>query len=263
MRPSLARRSGRSPWFVVALALGTLLTTPHVALAQQSAPFCGPGQQPQFTSGFAQLRVQLGAAMGNPVECEHPDPDGGGTLQHTTTGLAYRRTATQLAVFTNGWEHYALLNGVLSVWRNQSVNPPQPDAAQTAYVDSTFPLRSRVDQLDQQLTNLQQQASNGGLDQIDFQQLGAIVDELMSLREQFAAQTPPPSLAAFAERWDAAQEADIAAAQALLAARLSTDPAEQAALLQTVGTQLLARDQQREAATFAFSQVLPIAIRPT
>jgi hypothetical protein len=264
MRRPSAQRPAHRPWprwLAVAVAVGVLATTP-TAVAAQATNFCPPGQSPQFALGFAALKAQLGASMGNPVECEHPDPDGGGTVQHTTTGLAYYRTATNIAVFTNGWEHYALLNGLLSVWRNQDVNPPQPNADQTTYVDATVPLRARVDQLDQQLTMLYQLANAGGLDQLDYQQLGAILDELTNLRDQFAARPVPPALAAFAARWAAAQDADMAAAQALLGARLSTDPTEQASLLQAVGTQLQLRDQQREASTFAFSQVLPIAISP-
>lgn len=69
--------------------------------------------------------------------------------------------------------------------------------------------------------------------------------------------TAPPTASLRALPW---LDADIAAAQALLGARLSSDPNERAALLQTVDVQLLRRDQLRESATFAFSQVLPIAL---
>ncbi len=239
-----------------------LMASPPAAAAQ-ATNFCTPGQAPQFSFGFAALQAQLGTSMGTPTECEHPDPAGGGTLQHTTTGLAYYRNDTNIAAFTDGWQHYAILNGTLSVWRDQSINPPQPNADQTSFVDSTFNLRGRVDQLDQELTSMLQTANAGGLGQLDPQELSGIVNELTSLREQFAAETPPASLGAFAARWDAAQDDDITAAQALLQARQSSDPGQQMMLLRTVGDQLQARDQDTEAATFAFSQVLPIAITPS
>jgi hypothetical protein len=250
-------------WLVLSVWLAGLLAAPATASAQTATNFCAAGQTPQFAAGFAALKAQLGTPMGDPTECEHPDPNGGGTLQHTTTGLAYYRNDTNIATFTDGWQHWALLNGVLSVWRNQSVNPPQPNAAETAFVDGTFNLRGRLDQLDQELTNMQQQASSGGLAQLDPQELSGIIDELGSLRQEFDAVGAPPTLGAFAARWDAAQDDDLNAAQELLQARQSTDPVQQAALLQMVGTQLTARDQQTEAATFVFSQVLPIAVTPT
>jgi hypothetical protein len=149
-----------------------------------------------------------------------------------------------------------------AVWRNQSVNPPQPNADETAFVDGTFSLRGRVDQLDQELTSMQQQASTDGLNQLDPQELSAVAAELTSLREEFAAAGAPTTLGAYAARWDAAVDNDINAAQGLLQARQSSDPVQQAMLLQQVGEQLVERDQQREAASLAFSQVLPIAITP-
>ena len=135
--------------------------------------------------------------------------------------------------------------------------------SEVAYVSrGRIPIGGQADQRDQELTLFYRQAHADGLDQLDFQELGAIADDLANLSDRFASQTPPASLPSFAADWSAAQAADIAAARALLAARLSVNPTQQTALLQTVGTQLQARDQQREAATLAFSQVLPIGLTP-
>ncbi len=69
---------------VAALVAGLLPLAPgHVAYA---APFCQPGESPEFRSRFASLKEQLGPLMGDPSECEHLDAATGDTLQNTTTG---------------------------------------------------------------------------------------------------------------------------------------------------------------------------------
>lgn len=89
------------------------------------APFCAPGKQPEFVLGFAQLKERLGATMGAPLECEHGDPNGtGDTLQQTSTGLAYYRQKTGAVMFTDGWNHWALVGTQLVEWEGESVDPP-------------------------------------------------------------------------------------------------------------------------------------------
>lgn len=95
---------------------------PNAALA---APFCQQSQGPQFQFGFAALKSQLGDKMGDPIECEHADPLGtGDTEQHTTTGLAFFRKATNTPTFTNGFEHWALTADGQTYWTGTSVDPP-------------------------------------------------------------------------------------------------------------------------------------------
>ena len=112
----LAERSGAAAWIGVRLDAG-----------DEPAPFCQAGQGPAFLQGFGTLKAELGGAMGEPVECEHADPDSGDVLQRTTTGLAYYRPALNLPMFTNGVEHWALTPRGLLYWQGESVLPP-PDA---------------------------------------------------------------------------------------------------------------------------------------
>lgn len=114
--------------FVVAAVIG-VLASPLAATAQ-TAPFCGPGQRPEFVLGFAALKGQVGPVMGDAIECEHPDPLGtGDTEQHTTTGLAFFRKSTNTPTFTDGYSHWALTPQGLVTWTGSSVDPPGLAAA--------------------------------------------------------------------------------------------------------------------------------------
>ncbi len=86
--------------------------------------FCQPGQSPQFVFGFAALKAKLGAAMGDPIECEHANPENGDTLQQTTTGLAFYRKSTNTPTFTNGFQHWAITSQGLVYWTGDSIDPP-------------------------------------------------------------------------------------------------------------------------------------------
>ena len=66
-------------------AAGTLLLSTPVA----AAPYCEPGQEPEFVLGFAFMKSQIGDVMGEPLECEHANPDNGDMLQQTSTGLSF------------------------------------------------------------------------------------------------------------------------------------------------------------------------------
>jgi hypothetical protein len=256
---SMGRAAGRC--ILLVASLPWLVATPAPALAQ-AAPFCPPGQVAQFGPAFAELKLRLGARMGDPVECQHPDPDGGGTLQHTTSGLAYDRSGANQPSFTNGWEHYALVGNDVMLWRNEAIDPPVMTPEETAYLQATFGLRSRVDQIDQELTSIEQQGRAGALDNVDLSELGPLVDELTNLRSQFADTPTPSTLTPYAQLWIQVQDADIAAAAALVEARLTQDPAERTTNLDAAATQLQVRDQSREAGTFAISQVLPVVFTP-
>ena len=105
------------------LALVALLVTVFT-VAASAAPHCSPGQEPVFLFGFAHLKSLLGDRMGEPIECEHTNPDNGDTLQNTTTGLAFYRKFTNTPTFTNGWEHWAWTDDGLVYWTGSEIDPP-------------------------------------------------------------------------------------------------------------------------------------------
>lgn len=120
------RRSRRVPAQPVAhllLVATALLASPFPAAAQQQT-FCGPGQAPRYVFGFADLKEQLGEAMGEPLTCEFPDPNGTGDVhQQTTTGLAFWRKRTNTPTFTNGWEHWGRTPAGWVYWLGSSIDP--------------------------------------------------------------------------------------------------------------------------------------------
>ena len=95
------------------------------AEATPAAPFCADGQAPRFVLGFAALKARLGAAMGEPLECEHPGPDGQ-MLQRTTAGLAVYDGRANRASFTDGWRSWALAPGGLVAWEGGGLPPDEP-----------------------------------------------------------------------------------------------------------------------------------------
>jgi hypothetical protein len=97
---------------VILLAMVTMQPVP--SLAAQLPHNCSHGQAPSFAHGLSELREQLGTAMGDPVECEQPDPATGDVAQQTTTGMAIYRKDTDTALFTNGRELWTLSNGGLA-----------------------------------------------------------------------------------------------------------------------------------------------------
>lgn len=109
---------------VIFAVVGALLGVPVSDAAAQTAPFCAPGQTPQFQAGFAALKARLGPTMGEPIECEHANSDNGDTLQETTTGLAFYRRATNTPTFTDGFRHWALTSAGLVYWEGSSIDPP-------------------------------------------------------------------------------------------------------------------------------------------
>ena len=68
--------------------------------------------------------VDAGAPMGDPMECEHQDPSGGGAALRTSTGIAYYRKSTNAPSFTNGSEHWALTANGLLYWTENVPDPP-------------------------------------------------------------------------------------------------------------------------------------------
>src|SRR3990172_813181 len=70
------------------------------------------------------MKSQLGHTMGEPVECEHTNPENGDALQQTSKGLAFYRKFTNTPTFTNGWEHWGWTRDGLVYWTGNSTDPP-------------------------------------------------------------------------------------------------------------------------------------------
>ena len=122
-----------APTLVPAPAPNLVQSTPAVAPVE--APFCSPGQTASFVLGFASLKLQLGPAMGDPLECEHAATAEGDATQRTTTGLAYWRKTANLASFSSGSDHWALLANGLTHWTGPSDEPPDDLLAQPSNLD--------------------------------------------------------------------------------------------------------------------------------
>lgn len=109
---------------LLSLLLGLLSGTAAEGTAQP-ASHCLTDGAPTFEFGFAALKFDLGATMGEPMSCEYADPGGtGDTLQDTTAGLAFWRRATNTPTFTDGWNHWGLTSRGLVAWAGTSIDPP-------------------------------------------------------------------------------------------------------------------------------------------
>jgi hypothetical protein len=89
-----------------------------------AAPYCAPGQTPEFALGIGGLKQRLGDTMGTPVECEHAISPIGDTVQQTTTGLAAYNKLSNTVTFTDGWRHWAVTPGGFVAWEGADPNPP-------------------------------------------------------------------------------------------------------------------------------------------
>jgi len=255
----VARGSGAALALVAAAIVALSGALP---VSAQTAPGCPSGQSAQFVLGFAELKQRLGVRMGDPVECQHSDPSSGDTLQRTSTGLAYARAGSNVASFTNGWEHYALANDQVLLWRNASPNPPQATADQAAYLQQTLALRTQLDQIDEQLIAIERQGRAGDLDSVDQSDLGTAVNALTSIGDQLMSTPTPTGLAPYAQQWVQVQQGDLAAATALIQARVTQVPDERALNLADAATQIQARNEAREASTLTLSQLLAVTFTP-
>ena len=114
------------------LIIGLMLAAGILAFSgvAAAAAYCAPGQEPDYVLGFAFMKTQLGDVMGEPLECEHANPENGDTLQQTSTGLAFYRKSTNTPTFTDGWRHWGWTARGLVFWTGDSIDPP--DEAQSA-----------------------------------------------------------------------------------------------------------------------------------
>jgi hypothetical protein len=113
--------TGSPPSVEVAAAEAAPLGSPTLA----AAPHCAEGVPPSFVLGFASLKGRLGADMGEPVECEHVNPENGDTLQATSTGLAVYEPARGRLRFTDGHRHWALVGEQVTTWTGEEPTTPR------------------------------------------------------------------------------------------------------------------------------------------
>ena len=228
--------------------------------AQAGAPFCQPGQSPAFVYGIAELQSRLGATMGAPIECEHVDPTSGDTVQRTTTGLAYHRPSLNTTMFTDGSTHWALADGTVVLWRNDSVTPPQPTDAEIAYLQKTTVLKSRAATLQRRLAAARQQAERGQLDSLDPESLRTLVDDLKATRDAYAAEQAPARLGRFHGMMVTSLNMGMGAAEMLVQARQIESPELRASFLSSAAQHRQESERLQLAATDAYSRALPVVV---
>ncbi len=86
---------------------------------------CTTTQPVTFADEFASLSQAIGDNIGQPLECAHADPATGDVLQTTSTGLAVYRVGSHVAMFTDGYRHWALGRQGLVTWEGNAVDPPE------------------------------------------------------------------------------------------------------------------------------------------
>lgn len=106
-------------------------TSPISAETHNPGNYCPPGQQPEFVLGFAELKRSIGEEMGEPLECEHANPENGDSLQQTSKGLAFYRKKTNTPTFTDGYKHWGLTVKGLAQWEGEGIDPPGTTAPST------------------------------------------------------------------------------------------------------------------------------------
>jgi hypothetical protein len=198
--------------------------------------------------------------MGVPLECEYVNPENGDTIQHTSTGLAYYRPEINTPMFTDGQTHWALSGNQVLMWRNGSVVPPQPTAAEASYLNTAYSLAGQLDAFQVRLATFQQQANAGVLDSVDVADVGALYDELTSARD-LIAQTPASArLASYDQMLQGAYEESVASAELLLRARLTDVPEARMAFVDEASSRMAESNRLQGEANTAFSLALPVVV---
>jgi hypothetical protein len=111
------------------LATATPAAQQVVSRAEALLSLCN-ASRPTFLGTLGSLKLRLGVRMADAADCERPIDEDGNTQQLTTTGLAYYRHRLNVAAFTNGWDHWALIESQLVHWTGQAVDPPANAAAE-------------------------------------------------------------------------------------------------------------------------------------
>ncbi len=232
---------------------------PPRALAQ-GAPHCAPGQSPAFVLGFAGLQARLGAAMGVPLECEHINADNGDTIQHTSTGLAYYRPAINTPIFTDGQSHWSLSNNQLLKWRNSSIEPPSPTAAEWVYLGDVLPMSHRLDAFQARVAAIQRQANAGRIEVSDMEDVGTLYDDLTAARDTVARASASDRLASYDRNLLGAFEEAVGATEFLLRARLTDVPEARSAFINEAAARAAVSERLQRDAMDAYSLVLTVIV---
>jgi hypothetical protein len=254
----MQRRTAAIFMSVIAL-FGTTFALPRPALAQ-GVPYCPPGQPATFVFGIAELHERLGPTMGVPLECEHVNPENGDTIQHTTTGLAYYRPEINTPMFTDGQTHWALSDNQVLMWRNPSVVPPSPTAAESSYLATARPLAQQLDALQGRLVYVQQQASANRIGAVDASEIASLYDELTAARDAMRRAPASERLSSYDQALSAAFEESVAAAELLLRARLTEIPEARIAFIEEAAARVAESNRLQGEANFAYSLALPVVV---
>ena len=126
--PAPARRPG--PATAARCARDGAPAAPQVVSRAEALLSLCNASRPTFLGTLGSLKLRLGARMGDAADCERPIDEAGNTQQLTTTGLAYYRHRLNVAAFTNGWDHWALIETQVVHWTGQAVDPPATAAAE-------------------------------------------------------------------------------------------------------------------------------------
>lgn len=203
---------------------------PGLASAQ-AAPFCAPGEAAAFRFGIAALQERLGSVMGTPLECEHVNAASGDTVQQTTTGLAYFNPAANMPVFTDGDVHYALADGKLVMWRGDAAILPPPSPPEAAYLASTALFRDRLGAMLAQLADEQRLADAGQIDQVNGDELSALLNDFWAARRVIVLASFPPRFTRYVRTMDLALAQALDAGDKLFHARRTDSDTERDTLI--------------------------------
>jgi peptidoglycan/xylan/chitin deacetylase (PgdA/CDA1 family) len=77
----------------------------------------------EFALHMIDLQADIGDAMGQPLDCEHPIDAAGDTIQATSTGTAFYTTANSAAIFTDGYHRWQLDQSGLLYWGSPDATP--------------------------------------------------------------------------------------------------------------------------------------------
>jgi hypothetical protein len=98
-------------------ATATPQPSPTSPAAAPSAPPAG------WVYGFHALREFLGDRMGERAGPEWDAGDGDRNQITTTGGMAYWRSSTNIAAFTDGYQHWAVTDRGIELWLGSSIDP--------------------------------------------------------------------------------------------------------------------------------------------
>ena len=96
-----------------------VLVQPFGPMSQVAGADCTDG----FGPDLANLRIAVGDAMGQPVDCENAIDLSGDTIQHTSTGTAWFTITQADAIFTDGYSRWELDPNGVTYWSSPDATP--------------------------------------------------------------------------------------------------------------------------------------------